>query len=93
MLSYGTNKITIFYFIITSVILKILPIYYLRNETIQIKDIVFTVFLFILFSLWLKINNQTVVSNFNMIRDSLLQGKNNTPLIAIMKKVRELIEI
>jgi len=93
MLTYGTNKTTIMYFVITSVILKMIPIYYLYNDQIKIKDILFTVFIFILFSLWLKINNQTVIGNLNMIRNSILEGKNNTPLIAILQNLGKLIKV
>ena len=51
MLIYGTSKRTIFYFIIINSLIKVVPLYYLRNESVKMKDIGFTILLFVIFIL------------------------------------------
>ena len=88
MLVYGTSKETIFYFIIINTLIKVVPLYYLRNEVIMMKDIYFTVSLFIIFIFWLHINRQSLIGNMKLIHDSLLYGQNNTPFMALLNKLK-----
>lgn len=81
MLIYGTSKKTIFYFILINTFIKIVPLYYLRNESIRLKDIYFTIILFIIFIIWLHINKQSLFGNAKLIHDSLIYGKNKTPFM------------
>jgi hypothetical protein len=89
MLIYGTSKRTIFYFIIVNSLIKVVPLYYLRNETIKMKDIYFTIFLFIIFILWLHFNKQSLFGNIKIIHDSLLFGKDKTPFMALINKLKK----
>jgi hypothetical protein len=89
MLVYGTSRRTIFYFIIINTLIKVMPLYYLRNEPIKMKDIGFTILLFIVFILWLHINNQSLFGNVKLIHDSLLYGKDKTPFMAFIKKLKK----
>jgi hypothetical protein len=86
MLTYGTSVRTIFYFLIINTAIKVLPLYYLRNESIKMKDIYFTILLFGIFVLWLHINKQSLIGNLKLIHDSLLYGKDKTPFMAFIKK-------
>lgn len=88
MLMYGTSSRTIFYFIIINTLIKVVPLYYLRNEKIKIKDIWFTIFLFIIFILWLHLNKQSLIGNLKLIHDSLLFGKDKTPFMAFINKLK-----
>ena len=88
MLMYGTSKETIFYFIIINTLIKVVPLYYLRNESIKWRDIYFTVFLFILFIGWLHINKQNLFGNIKIIHDSLLYGQDKTPFMALLNKIK-----
>lgn len=88
MLTYGTNKRTIFYFILINSLIKIVPLYYLRNERIKIKDVWFTIFLFAIFVLWLHLNSQSLIGNMKLIHDSLLYSKDKTPFMAILNKIK-----
>ena len=88
MLVYGTSKETIFYFIIINTLIKVVPLYYLRNESIKLRDIYFTVFLFILFVGWLHLNKQSLVGNLKIIHDSLLYGQDKTPFMALLNKIK-----
>lgn len=84
MLSYGTPLRTILQFVVINALIKVTPLYYLRKETIQRKDVLFTLFLFLVFVLWLHLNRQSMVGNMKLIFDSLLYGKGNTPLMSLL---------
>ncbi len=88
MLVYGTSKETIFYFILINTLIKVVPLYYLRFEQLKMKDIYFTVVLFIIFVLWLHINKQSLFGNIKIIHDSLLYGQNKTPFMALLNKIK-----
>ena len=88
MLLYSTSRRTIFYFIIINIFIKVLPLYYLRNKPIKLNDIYFTFGLLLLFVFWLHINEQSLVGNIKLIHDSLLYGKDKTPFMALLKKIK-----
>lgn len=89
MLLYGTSKRTIFYFILINTLIKAVPLYYLRNEKIKMKDIYFTLLLFVIFIFWLHINSQSLIGNLKIIHDSLLYGKNKTPFMALLNNIKK----
>jgi hypothetical protein len=39
MILYGTSRRTIFYFIVINTLIKVVPLYYLRNESLKMNDI------------------------------------------------------
>jgi hypothetical protein len=86
MIYYGTNKKTIFYFVVINTIIKILPLYYLQNEIIKTKDIYATFILFAIFAVWLLLNGESLVGNAKLIYQLLLSGKNKTPFMEFMQK-------
>lgn len=88
MIIYGTSSRTIIYFIIINTFIKVVPLYYLRNEKISIIDIYFTICLFLLFIIWLYINNQSLTGNAKLIYNSLLYGKNKTPFMSLLNQIR-----
>ena len=89
MLIYGTSKRTILYFIIINTLIKVAPLYYLRNEPLIImKDILFTILLFIIFIIWLHINRQSLYGNAKLIHNSLLYGEDKTPFMALINKLK-----
>lgn len=89
MLLYGTSRRTIFYFIVINICIKAVPFYYLRNETIKLKDVYFTGILFILFIIWLHINEQSLIGNIKLIHDSLLYGRNQTPFMSLLEQIKQ----
>jgi hypothetical protein len=89
MLMYGTSGRNIFYFVIINTLIKVVPLYYLRNELIKMKDIYFTIFIFLIFIIWLHINKQSLIGNIKLIHDSLLYGKDETPFMAFLKKFKK----
>ena len=88
MLVYGTSRRTLFYFIIINTLIKVVPLYYLRNEVIKMKDIYFTIFLFIIFIFWLHLNKQSLFGNIKLIHDSVLFGQDKTPFMALINKIK-----
>jgi hypothetical protein len=68
-------------------VIKVLPLYYLRNEPINMKDIIFTGVLFIIFIIWLHLNKQSLFGNSKLIHDSLLYGKDKTPFMDFINKL------
>jgi len=88
MLLYGTSKRTIFYFIIINTLIKVVPLYYLRNEVVIMKDILFTIILFIIFIIWLHLNHHSLFGNAKLIHDSLLFGQDKTPFMALLNKLK-----
>jgi len=88
MLVYGTSRRTIFYFIIINTLIKVVPLYYLRNEKLKITDIYFTTTLFGIFILWLHLNKQSLFGNIKIIHDSLLFGQDKTPFMALINKLK-----
>lgn len=93
MLAYGTSKETMFYFIIINTLIKVVPLYYLRNEVIKLKDIYFTIFLFVIFIFWIHLNSQSLIGNIKIIHDSLIYGQNKTPFMAILYKLKNKIKM
>jgi len=89
MLIYGTSGRTIFYFIFINIFIKVVPLYYLRNEPIKMRDIYFTIVLFSIFIIWLHINKQSLVGNLKLIHDSLLYGKDHTPFMVFINKIKK----
>ena len=87
MLRYGTKTKTIILFILVNTLIKIVPLYYLRNNVLKWKDIMATLFLFVLFILWLHWNSQSLVGNIKLIHDSLLYNQDKTPIMALTKKI------
>jgi hypothetical protein len=87
MLYFGSKSKTIILFIIINTLIKVVPLYYLRNQKIHIKDICFTVGLFVIFVIWLHINKQSLVGNLKLIHDSLLYNKFQTPFMSLFNKI------
>jgi hypothetical protein len=89
MLLYGTSRRTIFYFVIINTLIKVVPLYYLRNEPVKWSDIYFTTILFGIFILWLHLNKQSLFGNIKIIHDSLLYGEDKTPFMALINNLKK----
>lgn len=84
---YGTKKKTALHFFIVIFMIKIIPLYYLKDENIKWKDVKCTLYIFILFNIWLYMNGQTFISNGKKIHDSLIYGKGETPFMSFFNKL------
>jgi hypothetical protein len=92
MFIYGTPTFTIVSFIFINLFIKVLPLWYLRNEHIRLQDVYATLVLFLIFIVWLHINHQSLVGNMKLIHDSLLYGKNTTPFILFITQFKKNIK-
>lgn len=93
MLYFGSSGKTIFLFIIINTIIKVVPLYYLKNQNIKLKDIYFTCILFIIFIIWLHINKQYLIGNIKLIHDSLIYNKSQTPFMRLIQKIENNFKI
>ena len=89
MLYFGTKNQTIIMFIIINTIIKIIPYYTLKREHIKANDILSTLFLFLIFIIWLHINKQSLKGNLKLIYDSLIYNKNKTPFMNLFEKIKK----
>ena len=88
MFAYGTSSRTIGYFIVINTLIKIVPLYYLRKEPIKLNDVYFTVLLFLIFVIWIHLNNQSLYGNMKLIHDSLIYGQDKTPFMDFINKIK-----
>jgi len=89
MFYYKTKPITIIYFIIINFFIKIVPFYMMINEKIKICDIYASIILFVIYSLWVYLNGETVIEYNNKIFESLVYNKSETPFISFMSYLQK----
>ena len=89
MIWFGSNKRTIFYFILINSLIKVLPYYTLIKDKIKLSDIYFTCLLLLIFVLWLHINKQSLIGNIKLIHNSLLYNKNETPFLSLLENIKK----
>ena len=70
-----------------------MPLYYLRYESYTLKDVYFTVGLFIIFIVWLHINKQSLIGNAKILYDSFIYGKDTTPIMSLLNKIENNFKI
>jgi hypothetical protein len=64
--------------------MKLIPYYTLINEMFVINDIARTFGLFIVYMVWLSVNNINLWKILNKINDSLTKNKGDTPGIMLL---------
>jgi hypothetical protein len=88
MLIYKKSSITsTLDFALVVFIAKVLPFYFLRNETIQHGDVIFTFVLFGLYNAWLFINNQNFIGVSMQTIDSMAHDKHDTPMLKLFNYI------
>ena len=76
-----------FTFLIAITIIKIIPIFLLRNTLIYNEDILFGVMIFIIYNIWLYYNNYSLYKLFYKMYISIKTNNNELPLMTIMYEV------
>lgn len=89
MVYFGASYLTLFHFLLINTFIKLLPFYTLRNESIHFRDIIATILLFFVYSIWVYINGESVVEYQNKIIDSLIHNKNATPLMYVITQFQK----
>jgi hypothetical protein len=81
MVLFGSNARTILSFIFINTLIKVLPYYSLRRETIRTTDLLPTVFLFAVYVGWIYYNQQDLTGNYKKVFDSLIHNRDETPFM------------
>ena len=76
----GKYEYILFFFII-QILIKIIPLYTIWRDKYKMKDIVFFCYLFLLYNIWLYIQNTNMFKITDTIFHSILYGKNETPFL------------
>ena len=93
-LYYKTSIMYIVYFIFIMIIMKIIPLYLSWNNFTSLRrDIFASIFVFVLYCLWLHFNKTDVLSIQKKIIDSIIKEKNETPVLWLVNAVTKKLNI
>jgi hypothetical protein len=87
MISYKNSLHYILLFSLIQMCIKILPLWSLRNTTIHNKDIMATIILFVIYNIWLAMNNENMVHLSEIGYEAVKYNKINTPIIYWIDKL------
>ena len=89
ILLYNKKYVALMIFIAFNIIIKVIPLWTLRNSTIFIHDFFVGLFLFIIYNFWLLYNNETLYTIYNKLTNSLLYDKEyNTSIIYFLNSIK-----
>lgn len=74
-------------FLVVNTFLKGVPLYTIYNTKITRKDIYAMFGLFLIYMIWLHINNKSIIEIVQKIYESIIHDKNETPAIAIISRI------
>jgi hypothetical protein len=84
MVRFGSNMRTISRFIGVNTVIKVIPLYTVRNDLIRMKDIIATGVYFFIYLCWLYVNEESLTGNYKKIMDSLIHNRDETPLMKML---------
>ena len=94
MCIYNTKKILVVLFIIMFFILKLIPLYTIWNDNIKLNDdIKNTSLLFIIYLLWIHLNQLTITDALTNSKNLILYNKNTMPGMTILLKLEKYLHI
>jgi hypothetical protein len=79
MIYYKTKLKLMVLFIIIMCLIKLIPIYTIRNTKITKKDIIATFILLILYLIYLKLNNKSMLLEMDIVKKVVIDNKNVLP--------------
>ena len=79
------------YFIVISVI-KFIPYFTIRNRVIHYNDIVFSLFLFVIYHIWLFVNEKNMIGIYQNLYNSFVHNKQDTPGYILVNRVMKFFE-
>jgi hypothetical protein len=85
MIYYKTKLKLMVLFIIIMCLIKLIPIYTIWNTTITKKDIMATFILFVLYLIFLKLNNKSLLIEMDIIKKVVIENKNVLPGMKIIE--------
>ena len=86
--SYSIILTTVCIIILINTFIKFIPFYTIINTTVRIKDIIAGIILFIIYVMWVYVNGYSIIEYHNKIFESLVQDKNETPLMFLLEKIK-----
>jgi|Laugresbdmm110sn_1035088.scaffolds.fasta_scaffold47819_1 uncharacterized membrane protein len=81
------NIFSLFCVSVLTILIKVIPLYSLRNEYIKMDGVIFAVCLFTIYIIWLHINNETMLRYYRRIYDSLNANDDKTPFVYLMRRI------
>jgi len=69
------------------ILIKFIMFYIVRNDKLRKIDIGFSLILFMIYIVWVHINNETIVGYYKKIEDSLNKNDNNTPIVHVINRM------
>ena len=84
---YSVSWLTIFIFIINTFLIKVLPLIIVWKDRIKREDVYFSIGIFLLYNIWIQINNINIFQFYNLIMDSIIHERNETPFFWTLKKL------
>lgn len=79
------------YLIVISII-KFIPYFTIRNRVIHYNDIVFSLFLFVVYHVWLFVNGQNMIGIYQNIYSSFVHNKQDTPGYMLINRIMDLFQ-
>ena len=79
LLFYRVSWITTCLFIFNTILIKGIPLFLVWKDKIRAKDIYFSIFVFVLYNLWMQYNHIQIFSFYQKIMDSIIHERNETP--------------
>jgi hypothetical protein len=87
-INYSTHTRILLKMALIIVIIKAIPIFLLRNKKIRlVNNILFVAGLFILYNMYLYVNNSNLKKVYTGINKSLRDGLNTTPMMWVLSKI------
>ena len=86
MIYYSNSKNHIASFIIIMFLIKIIPLWRLRNTDYEINSLYIMIFLFIIFLLWLSVNNINIIEYHKGKLESVKNDKPFGPFMNLFDK-------
>jgi hypothetical protein len=88
MFYYNTKPRLIFLFFIMMFLIKIIPLYTIWNTKITINDIYFSLFVIIVYLLWMFINKKNTTDFINNSKKLIIYNKNTLPGMILLDKLK-----
>ena len=90
MIYFNNSLSKIIIFITINIFIKIIPFYTLLNTKYEIKDVIFSFFLFIIYVFWLKINNKLNINFYKFLNEvykSITENKSLLPITNYLERI------
>jgi len=91
MIIFKTSLKIVTLFFTMVFLLKLIPLYFLRNCPIKLDDVYATIGLFLIYLLWLTFNNKSINDFLNHTKDMVLHNKNTLPGMVLLDKISSIV--